>query len=61
MVTTVTPYTDVRSRALIGDGFDGVVRVVVGYTIFSTHPTLTSAMPSSMSAFKAAMLDCWTD
>ena len=30
MVTTVTPYTDVRSRALIGDGFDGVVRVVVG-------------------------------
>ena len=30
MVTTVTPYTDIRNRALVGDGFDGVVRVVVG-------------------------------
>ena len=30
MVTTVTPYTDIRNRALMGDGFDGVVRVVVG-------------------------------
>ena len=30
MVTTVTPYTEVRNRALIGDGYDGVVRVVVG-------------------------------
>ena len=30
MVTTVTPYTDTRTRALVGDGFDGVVRVVVG-------------------------------
>lgn len=30
MVTTVLPYTDARTRALAGDGFDGVVRVVVG-------------------------------
>jgi len=30
MVTTVTPYTDIRNRALMGDGFDGVVRVLVG-------------------------------
>ena len=30
MVTTVTSYTEVRNRALTGDGYDGVVRVVVG-------------------------------
>jgi hypothetical protein len=30
MVTTVTSYTDTRHRALVGDGFDGVVRLVVG-------------------------------
>ncbi len=30
MVTTVSSYTDSRNRALAGDGFDGVVRVVVG-------------------------------
>jgi hypothetical protein len=30
MVTTVTSYTDTRNRAFVGDGFDGVVRVVVG-------------------------------
>ena len=30
MVTTVSSYTDARNRALAGDGFDGVVRVVVG-------------------------------
>ena len=30
MVTTVTSHTEVRNRALIGDGYDGVVRVVVG-------------------------------
>ena len=30
MVTTVTSYTEVRNRALIADGHDGVVRVVVG-------------------------------
>jgi hypothetical protein len=30
MVTTVTSYTDARNRALIGEGYDGVVRVVVG-------------------------------
>ena len=30
MVTTVTSYTEVRNRALMGDGYDGVVKVVVG-------------------------------
>jgi len=30
VVTTVSSYTDARNRALVGDGFDGVVRVVVG-------------------------------
>lgn len=30
MVTTVNSYTEVRNRALIGGGYDGVVRVVAG-------------------------------
>ena len=30
MVTTVTSYTEERNRALIADGYDGVVRLVVG-------------------------------
>ena len=30
MVTTVSSYTEVRNRALTGDGYDGVVRVLVG-------------------------------
>jgi len=30
VVTTVSSYIDARNKALIGDGFDGVVRVVVG-------------------------------
>lgn len=30
MVTTVSSYTEARNRALIGEGYDGVVRVVVG-------------------------------
>jgi hypothetical protein len=30
MVTTVSPYTEARNRALTGDGYDGVVRVLVG-------------------------------
>jgi hypothetical protein len=30
MVTTVSSYTEARNRALIADGYDGVVRVVVG-------------------------------
>jgi hypothetical protein len=29
MVTAVTAYTDPRNRAATGEGFDGVVRVVV--------------------------------
>ena len=31
MVTTVSSYTEARNRALIGDGYDGVVRVVFSY------------------------------
>ena len=30
MVTTITSYTEARNRALIGGGYDGVVRVVAG-------------------------------
>ena len=30
MVTTVSSYIDARNRAFVGDGLDGVVRVVVG-------------------------------
>ena len=30
MVTTVSSYAEVRNRAFTGDGYDGVVRVVVG-------------------------------
>ena len=30
MVATVTAYTDLRNRAAIGEGYDGVVRVSVG-------------------------------
>jgi len=29
MVTTVTSYTDTRNRALVSEGFDGVVRLVL--------------------------------
>lgn len=30
MVTTVSSYKDPKNRALVGEGFDGVVRIVVG-------------------------------
>lgn len=30
MVTTVTAFTDLRNRALPGEGYDGVVRVSAG-------------------------------
>ena len=49
MVTTVTSYTDTRSRALIGDGFDGVVRLVAagqygtGVLLFDGTAVLTAA------------------
>ena len=33
MVTTVTSYTEVRNRALIANGYDGVVRGEVGNTL----------------------------
>ncbi len=49
MVATVTPYTDPRNRAAVGEGFDGVVRVVVngfygtGALLFDGHAILTAA------------------
>ncbi len=49
MVTTVTAYTDPRNRAAIGQGFDGVVRVVAGSNygtgalLFDGHAVLTAA------------------
>ena len=49
MVTTVTSYTLLRNRALIGDGYDGVVRVVInnmygsGVLLFDGKAVLTAA------------------
>jgi hypothetical protein len=49
MVTTVSSYTEVRNRALKGDGYDGVVRVVVcnmygsGVLLFDGKAVLTAA------------------
>lgn len=49
MVTTATSYTLLRNRALIGDGYDGVVRVVVnnmygsGVLLFDGKVVLTAA------------------
>ena len=49
MVTTVTSYTEVRNRALMGDGYDGVVKVVVGnmygsgVLLFDGRAVLTAA------------------
>ena len=49
MVTTATSYTLLRNRALIGDGYDGVVRVVInnmygsGVLLFDGKVVLTAA------------------
>jgi hypothetical protein len=49
MVATVTDYTELKYRALIGSGFDGVVRVVVngyfgtGTLLFGGQAVLTAA------------------
>jgi hypothetical protein len=49
MVSTVTSYTDIRNRALTGEGLDGVVRVVVdgyygtGVLLYDGHAVLTAA------------------
>jgi hypothetical protein len=49
MVATVTDYTELKNRALIGSGFDGVVRVVVngyfgtGTLLFGGQAVLTAA------------------
>jgi secreted trypsin-like serine protease len=62
MVTTVTSYTEVRNRALIGDGYDGVVRVVVGkmygsgVLLFDGKAVLTAAHLFSGSAGNAKVI-----
>jgi secreted trypsin-like serine protease len=49
MVATVTDYTDLKNRALIGSGYDGVVRVVTngfygtGTLLFGGQAVLTAA------------------
>ena len=49
MVATVSDYTDLKNRALIGSGFDGVVRVVVnghfgtGTLLYGGQAVLTAA------------------
>ena len=49
MVTTVTSFTDIHNRALVGEGFDGVVRLVVsnqygtGVLLFDGTAVLTAA------------------
>ncbi len=49
MVATVTDYTDLKNRALIGSGYDGVVRVVAngfyetGTLLFGGQAILTAA------------------
>ena len=49
MVATVTDYTDLKNRALIGSGYDGVVRVVAngyygtGTLLFGGQAVLTAA------------------
>jgi len=62
MVTTVTSYTEVRNRALIGDGYDGVVRVVVGnmygsgVLLFDGKAVLTAAHLFNGSAGTAKVI-----
>ena len=62
MVTTVTSYTELRNRALIGDGYDGVVRVVVGkmygsgVLLFDGKVVLTAAHLFSGSAGNAKVV-----
>ena len=62
MVTTVTAYTDPRNRAATGEGFDGVVRVVVGGNygtgalLFDGHAVLTAAHLFKGSATSAKVL-----
>lgn len=49
MVATVTPYTDPRNRAFVGEGYDGVVRVAIGgyygtgVLLYDGRAVLTSA------------------
>lgn len=61
MVTTVTPYTDSRNRAYIGEGYDGVVRISVngyygtgvllsdGRTVLTVAHLFTSSTSSSVN------------
>ena len=56
MVTTVTSYTDSRNRALVGEGYDGVVRVIsgsyygTGVLLYNGQAVLTAAHLFSGSA-----------
>lgn len=49
MISTRSPYTDPKNRALTGEGYDGVVRVAVGEhygtgtLLFGGHAILTAA------------------
>lgn len=62
MVATVTSYTDTRNRALVGDGFDGVVRVVVGgqygtgVLLFDGTAVLTAAHLFANNASSAKLI-----
>ncbi len=62
MVTTVTAYTDPRNRAAAGEGFDGVVRVVVGSNygtgvlLYDGHAVLTAAHLFKGNATSATVL-----
>jgi hypothetical protein len=62
MVTTTTSYKDSRNRALVGDGFDGVVRLVVGnqygtgFLLFDGTAILTAAHLFAGNASSASVL-----
>ena len=62
MVTTVSSYTETRNRALMGDGYDGVVRVVVGnmygtgVLLFDGKAVLTAAHLFNGSAGSARVI-----
>lgn len=61
MVTTVTSYTDSRNRALVGEGFDGVVRVSAGgfygtgVLLFDGRAVLTAAHLFDREHFSASI------
>lgn len=62
MVTTVTSYTETRKRALVGEGFDGVVRLVVagqygtGVLLFDGTAVITAAHLFANNANSASVI-----